>query len=86
MSISSLLGAHVCNLNPFLGIGSLVIHRIRSDVFGFLPLKADLVVGCCFCTRKSGFCWLFLVNSRVCCLAGRRYEQYSHQKAKQYFG
>ena len=50
MSISSLLGAHVCNLDPFLGIGSLVIHRIRSDVFGFLPLKADLVVRCCFCT------------------------------------
>ena len=70
MSVAGLLGTHICNLDPFLGVGSLVIYRIRSDIFGLLPLKADLIVRCCFCTRKSGFCWLFLVYSCVCCLAG----------------
>ena len=51
MSISGLLGAHICNLDPFLGIGSLVIYRIRSDIFGLLPFEADLVVRYCFYTR-----------------------------------
>ena len=51
MSVSGLLGTHICNLDPFLGIRSLVIYRIRSDIFGLLPFKADLVVRCCFYTR-----------------------------------
>ena len=50
MSVSGLLGAHICNLDPFFGIGSFVIYTVRSDILGLLPFEADLVVRCCFCT------------------------------------